>query len=330
MQRVMVEKLRVGVVGAGVQGRLHAQTLATMPAVDLVGIADVSQVGRDWAVQTLGVTAYPTMSDMLSAVDAVSICSPDHLHEDVTIEALAAGKRVLLEKPMAISTQSCDRIIASLDDDDALMIGHVLRFDPRVIRAREAVEAGELGEIWHVKVWRCTSQAVGVGIWDRTSVAWFLGIHDIDLVRYVTGLDAEVVAASGRKLLSPNYDVVHATLELSNGALLSMENNWTLPHGRPSRADAGLRVIGEKGSIEVSLSHNDLLFVDRAAAGGNYRDTYFWPSASGEGAYNLKSELDAFVSAALTGGTTPVSAADGRAAVRIIEDIQSVLDEAGN
>ncbi|WP_308797664.1 Gfo/Idh/MocA family protein [Agromyces silvae] len=324
-----MDVLKMAVVGVGVQGKLHAETLAGMPNVELVGVADLSDRNREWAEQTLGVRATSSIADLFPEIDAVSICMPDHLHEQITIEALEAGKRVLLEKPMAVTTESCDRILDALERPDDLMIGHILRFDPRVIRARELVQSGELGEIWHVKVWRCTSQAVGAGIWDRTSVAWFLGIHDIDLVRFVTGLEAEVVHASGRKVLSPSYDVVHATLDLSNGGLLSMENNWTLPHGRPSRADAGLRIIGERGSVEVSLSHNDLLHVDRDAAGGNYRDTYFWPSPSGEGAFNLKSELDAFVTSARTGGPTPVSGADGRAAVQVVEAIEAALDDAG-
>lgn len=322
-----MDRLRMGLVGAGVQGKLHARTLATLRDVELVGVADPVEANRRWARDELGVPAFGAMDDLLGEVDAVSICMPDHLHEDVTVRALAAGRRVLLEKPMAVSTASCDRILDAVIDPDHLMIGHILRFDPRVIRAREIVRSGELGEIWHVKVWRCTSQAVGAGIWDRTSVAWFLGIHDIDMVHFVTGLQAEVVHASGRKVLSPSHDVVHATLRLSDGSLLSMENNWTLPHGRPSRADAGLRVVGSKGTVELNLSHSDLLYVDRAATAGTYLDTYFWPSRSGDGAYNLRTELDAFVASALTGGPTPVSGEAGRAAVRVIESIESALED---
>jgi predicted dehydrogenase len=317
----------MGLVGAGVQGRLHARTLLTMDSVELVAVADPSDVGQDWA-RSQGLEAVGSMDELIDRVDAVSICMPDHLHEDATIAALGSGKRVILEKPMAVSTDSCDRILeAAAVDPDALMIGHVLRFDPRVIRARELVMAGDLGDVWHVKVWRCTSQAVGAGIWDRTSVAWFLGIHDIDLVRFVTGLDAELEWASGRRFLSSTIDVVHAALRLSNGGLLSMENNWTLPHGRPSRADAGIRIIGSRGSVEVDLSHTDLLHVDRDGA-GNYLDTRFWPAGDGGGAYNLLSELGAFVESARRGGPSPVSGADGREAVRVIESIQAALDRA--
>jgi len=322
-----MDRLRVGVIGVGVQGKLHARTLLSLRAAELVGVADISAENRSWAESEVGVATYADYTELLPDTDAVVICMPDHLHEEVTIAALRAGKRVLLEKPMAVSTASCDRILAAAPDADALMIGQSLRFDARIIRAREVVRSGELGEIWHVKVWRCTSQAVGAGIWDRTSVAWFLGIHDIDAVRSVTGLEAEVVMADGRKILSPNWDLVHATLRLSNGALVSMENNWTLPHGRPSRADAGLRVVGEKGTIEVSLSHNDLLRVDRETNQAVYLDTYNYPSRTIEGGFALKTELDAFVSAALTGAPSPVNGLEGRANVAIIEQIEAKLAE---
>ncbi|MFI0793480.1 Gfo/Idh/MocA family protein [Micromonospora rubida] len=319
-----MDRLRIGVVGIGVQGQLHARALRDVSQADLVAVADVSPQNRSWAENNLGVRAVPEIEALLDDVDAVSICTPDHLHEAAALTALAAGKRVLLEKPMALSTASCDRILAGRPDPDSLMIGHVLRFDPRVTRLREVVRSGELGDIWHVKVWRCTSQAVGAGIWDRTSVAWFLGIHDADLLRFVTGRDVEVTGAIGRKVLSPSHDVVHATVRFDDGAIGTMENNWTLPHSRPSRADAGLRIVGEHGILEMDLSHNDLMYARRDGA-ANYLDTYFWPSRNGGGAYNLRTELEAFVDAALVGGPTPVSGEDGRAAVAVVEGIEAAL-----
>jgi predicted dehydrogenase len=296
-----------------------------MSEVEFVGITETNAERRAKVAQEFGVRGYERLDQMLGDVDALSICTPDHLHEEPTLQALGAGKRVLLEKPMGVSTASCDRILAGRRNPNALMIGHILRFDPRVIRAREIVQAGDLGDIWHVKVWRSTSQAVGVGIWDRTSVAWFLGVHDADLLRFITGREAEVVAALGRNVLSPAMeDVVHVLLRLQGGPIATMENSWTLPHSRPSRADAGFRLIGAKGAIEMSLSHNDLQLVPREGNAVNL-DTYFWPSRSGAGAFNLKTEIEAFVSAARSGGPTPVSGEDGRAAVALIEAIETAM-----
>ncbi len=109
-----MDQLRIAVVGIGVQGKLHAKTLLTRTDIDFVGVVDPVEANRKWAEEELGVRAFTAMDEVLDQVDAVTICMPDHLHEDITIAALAAGKRVLLEKPMAISTESCDRILISI------------------------------------------------------------------------------------------------------------------------------------------------------------------------------------------------------------------------
>jgi predicted dehydrogenase len=298
-----------------------------MRDVELVAVADVSAENREWAEKTLGVPAFTDYAELLAVVEAVTICMPDHLHEEVTVAALRSGVRVLLEKPMSVTSESCDRIIAAARDDRQLMIGHILRFDPRVLRARDLVASGALGEIWDVRVWRCTSEAVGAGIWDRTSVAWFLGIHDIDLVRFVTGQELDVLSAHGRSVRSQQADAVHAILRLSGGALVNLSTNWLLPHSRPSRADAGLRIVGEGGSVEIDLSHVDALFAERGA-GANYLDTRFWPAGENT-AFNLRSELEAFIASALADGPSPVSAEEGRAAVRVAEDVAAALSVSG-
>jgi predicted dehydrogenase len=319
--------MRIGVLGAGVQGKLHAQTLAGLAGVELAGVADLLPANREWAQATLDVPTCPTLDELLPQVDAVSICLPDHLHEQPAIAALDAGVHVLLEKPMALSTDACDRIAAHVADGTTLMIGHVLRFDPRVIRARELVTSGAIGEVWDLQVWRCTSQAVGQGIWDRTGVQWFLGIHDADLVRFLTGQELEVLSAHAASRFSEQVDVVHATLRLSGGGLATMNESWLLPHSRPSRADAGVKIVGEKGLIEIDLSHSDLLLASREGD-ASFRDTRFWPSESGEGAFNLRTELEEFVRAVREGAPSPVTAADGRAAVAVVEEIDARLGRA--
>jgi len=318
--------MRIGVVGAGVQGKLHAQTLAGLAGVELIGVADLLPQNREWA-HGQGIPAYGSLDELVPQVDALSICLPDHLHEQPTIAALDAGVHVLLEKPMALSTAACDRISAHVTDRTTLMIGHVLRFDPRVIRARELIQAGAIGEVWDLQVWRCTSQAVGQGIWDRTGVHWFLGIHDADLVRFLTGQELEVVSALAASRFSDQVDVVHAALRLSGGGLVTMNESWLLPHSRPSRADAGVKIVGEKGLIEIDLSHSDLFLASREGD-ASFRDTRFWPSDSGAGAFNLKTELDEFVRVVREGRPSPVTASDGRAAVAVIEQIDARLGRA--
>jgi predicted dehydrogenase len=323
------EVIRAAVIGMGWMGGLHAGVYQRLAGVELVGVVEPDAAKRGLLAREYGVGVHEDVDSLLDAgsCDVVSVCAPDHLHAQAAIPMLAAGARVLVEKPLATTTEDARRILAARPDTDALTVGHILRFDPRVIRCREVVQSGELGEIWHVEVWRDTTRAVATAPSQRTSVAWFLGIHDADLVRFVTGLEVEQVSAAGRAVLSPHPDVVYANVRYAGGAVGTMENNWTLPDGRPNRALAGLRVTGSNGLIELDLGHVDLLRSDDTTS--VRLDTRTWPSREWTGSSNIQAEVAAFVAAAAAGAPTPVSGEDGLAAVRVVELIHRSLDKDG-
>lgn len=319
--------LKAAVVGMGWMGGLHAGVYRRADGVELVGVVEPDRSRRDRLAAEYGAPVYDDIEPLLGRCDVVSVCTPDHLHVPATTALLHAGARVLVEKPLATSVADAERILAARPDPAALSVGHILRFDPRVIRMRELVRSGELGDIWHVEVWRDTTRGVAVAPSQRTSVAWFLGIHDADLVRFVTGLEAERVSAVGRAVLSEHADVVYATIHYRGGVVGSMENNWTLPDGRPNRALAGLRVMGANGALELDLGHVDLL---RATATGAVNlDTRTWPSTEWSGTSNIQAEVTAFIDAARTGGPAPVPGEDGLAAVRVIEMVHRSLAASG-
>lgn len=319
--------LRAAVVGMGWMGGLHAGVYRRLDGVELVGVVEPDRSKHETLGRDLQVPVHDTLTPLLGEVDIVSVCAPDHLHVDTTVPFLQAGARVLVEKPLAMSVQDGERILAARPDPDALAVGHILRFDPRVIRAREMVQSGRLGDIWHVEVWRDTTRVVAVLPSQRTSVAWFLGIHDADLVHFVTGLKAEAISAVGRPVLSSFADVVYANVRYEGGVVGSMENNWTLPDGRPNRALAGLRVMGSAGSVEIDLGHMDMLYATDTSAVN--LDTRTWPSAEWAGVSNIQTEVTAFAHAARDKAPTPVSGEDGLAAVRVVEMIHRSLDRGG-
>ncbi|MDA8310808.1 MAG: Gfo/Idh/MocA family oxidoreductase [Actinomycetota bacterium] len=311
------------VSGVGLMGRLHAGEYASMEDVELVGLVE-PDVARHEALRQeyqVPVAAHPEV--FLGECDVVSVCAPDHLHLAAVSPWLAAGARILLEKPLAMSVQEGQEILAGRRHVDDLMIGHILRFDPRVIRIRELVRSGQLGEVKQVEVWRSTTRTVGATPSSRTSVAWFLGIHDADLVRFTTGLELDSLSSVGSRWCSDHYDAVYSLIRYTSGAIGTMSNYWTLPDGRPNRAHAGLRVIGSTGSVETDLGHIDLLH--STMTGAVNPDTRFWPSATHTGVSNIGVELRAFVDAAKTGAPTPVSGEDGLAAVSVIERIHAEL-----
>jgi predicted dehydrogenase len=319
----MTQRKTAAVVGMGWMGSLHAAAYRAHPDVELVGVVEtdperVAQLEREQGPRAVG-----TLDELLDEVDLVSVCTPDHQHVDVAVHALAAGKRTLVEKPLAMDPGEARRILDARRHPDDLMVGQILRFDPRVVRARELVVSGALGELWHVEVWRNTTRGVAAVPSERTSVGWFLGIHDADLLLHLTGLSVRSVTAEGRRLFSAHLDVVHALVDLEGGVVGRMENAWTLPDTRASRAHAGVRLSGSEACIEVDLSHHGLLISDQR--GTVERDVVNWPSDAGQGPSNIQREVDAFVLAAQKNGPAPVS---GEAGLRAVELVARIHDAA--
>lgn len=315
--------LRAVVSGVGLMGRLHAGEYASMEDVQLVGLVEPNLARHEALRQEFQVPVASAPDAFLGQCDVVSVCAPDNLHLPAVLPWLADDVRVLLEKPLAMSVRDGEEILAARRHVDDLMIGHILRFDPRVIRARELVRSGALGEVRQVEVWRSTTHAVGSTPSLRASVAWFLGIHDADLVRFTTGLEVDSVSSVGSHWRSDHYDAVYSLIRYETGAIGTMSNYWTLPDGRPNRAHAGLRVIGSTASVETELGHVDLLH--STMTGAVNPDTRFWPSATHLGVSNIGVELRTFVDAAKNGAPTPVPGEDGLAAVRVIEEVHAQL-----
>jgi len=321
-----MEKLRVGVIGLGMMGVFHAKVYKNLPGVELVGGYDVSAASAENFTKQLGVKTYATYEDMLKDVDAVSVCTPDHLHKEPILKALAAGVRCLVEKPLATSTADCMEILAARPDPTYIMVGHLLRFDPRVWHARTAVQNGTLGKICSINIWRNNSRAAGLRICQYTSVAWFLGIHDIDAVHFITGRKVIKISANGKNFFTPHYDYVVSNLELEDGIIVTMENGFTLPNERFTGMLGGIRIIGELGMIEVDMNHNGVCLTTQEQGRSLMQDTYHWPLIGGEHYGDLRAELEAFVKAAANKELPPVTGEDGTEAVKVIEQIMAYLD----
>jgi predicted dehydrogenase len=272
-----IKPLRVGVVGAGMMGELHAAVYRSLPDVTLQWIVELDSARAARAASRLGVPVHPPGAVRWSEVDAVSICTPDHVREPVR-DALATGVPVLVEKPLATSSAEASGLIATRQRPEQLMVGHLLRFDPRLIEARAALP--KIGRLWSVRCWRSNTLAGAARIGPRTSVAWFLGIHDVDVVRWVTGQDIVEVRARGRKIVSPHYDFVQVHALLADGTPLDLHWSWLLPVQRPSVLQAGLELVGVDGMLEVDLEHHAVALTSQPAGRARHLDTYHWPATA--------------------------------------------------
>ena len=173
--------LRVGVVGTGAMGQNHVRIYHEMEGVELAGIADVDEqrvnsLAKQYEIE--GFTDYRQLFD--HDLDAVSIVVPTKLHRQVVFEALEAGLDVLVEKPIADTIENANAMIAKAKEVNRnLMVGHIERFNPAVMRLKEIIESGILGKIVSISTRR-------VGPYNPrirdVGVILDIGVHDICLL----------------------------------------------------------------------------------------------------------------------------------------------------
>lgn len=296
--------VRWGVIGLGWFGEIHADTLADMVGIELAAfstrrperlndLADKYQVaGRFTDYRAL-------LAD--PSVDAVSITTHINDHCNIAIDALRAGKHVLLEKPMAATVAECDRIVqAARESDHLFMVGHICRFDPRVVLAKEAIDAGRLGRIISMHARRNLSKAVGAANLDKISALMGDGIHDADLMLWLTGAAPVSVYAQEVHPGACKYpDCGWAMMRLDNGAVGVVESIWHLPNSTPFTIDARMEIIGTEGALYVNCGQAGLEI--HAADGLSMPDTMYWPTLFGERFGVLRAELRYFANCIVQG-----------------------------
>lgn len=320
--------LRVAVVGLGWMGYDHSRVIARHPGAELVAVLDLDRARREEVAAELGVRAADSLEEVLDDVDAVSVCTPDHTHEPLVLTALAARKRVLVEKPMATSAAAARRMVAAASwDANALTVGHLLDADARVERARHILRSGGIGELWHVRVRRHASRAVAQHVGDNSSVGWFGTIHDADLLLDLVGATPVSVRATGISgLVNKGWDLIDAVVKFDNGVYATLHESWTLASGRANRSDSGLALIGSEGSLEIDLGHGQVLHSrhDSSVA----PDVMHYPSAELRDSSDLQVQLDRWIRSG-PGEQLGVSGQRALAAVELVEWIHNELAAQG-
>jgi predicted dehydrogenase len=240
---MVMERVRVAVIGAGFIADYHLAALATVPQASVCAIASRSAVKAEALARRWGVALATTDVDRVlegSAVDAVIITTPDDTHEDLAIRAAKARKAVLLQKPMATDSAACRRIIAAAREAGVdLQVSFMHRYFEEVVRAGALIREGAIGRVESLRIrnatpgpdwsdWFFKRDRIGAG------AVLQLGTHGIDLVEYLFGAIDAVSArtatlratrrlADGREVPVENSDSAWATYTLASGAVASHE-----------------------------------------------------------------------------------------------------------
>lgn len=322
------DNLRVAVVGMGLMGMLHTHILNALRGVDLVGVVEIDEERREAAAGEFGVPGYGSLEEILDGIDAVSITLPDELHVAACSAALQAGRFVLVEKPLATNVEDAKRILDAQIAPDRLMVGQLLRFDLRLAELKRRIDGGELGTLELVKVNRANGRAAVARLKGRASVTAFLGVHDLDLLLWLTGGTITEVHAMGRKVFTDKWDLSLAHIKLDTGVIASVENHWLINAASARSALAGIQVFGDKGQAVLDLSTDELELATDALGSTRRIDSRNWTHDGGVSGGSLRREIECWIEAIRDGAPMPVSGEDGMRAVVALNQVEEALERA--
>lgn len=317
--------LRVAVVGMGLMGTLHARILQRLCGVEVVGAVDVDAARLAEVGQVLGVSTFRSLPEVIDGADAVCVTLPDELHVEACVLALQRGKYVLVEKPLAPNEADARRILDAQVAPGRLMVGHLLRFDLRLLELKRRMAAGHFGQVDFVRIHRANTRGGVARLGGRVSVSAFLGVHDLDLLLWLTDARVARASARGRKVFTGQWDVVLAHLDLDNGILASVENHWLIHDALARSCIAGLQVFGTKGTAVLDLSTDELEVATDELGATRRVDSRNWTHDGGITGGSLRRELEAFVECARGGVPVPVTGEDALRAVLAVDLIEASL-----
>ncbi|HJQ93366.1 MAG TPA: Gfo/Idh/MocA family oxidoreductase, partial [Candidatus Thermoplasmatota archaeon] len=218
--------MRLAVIGLGAMGWNHVRVAKELGALSVV--ADMSAEARARAERLHGVPAVADQAAAFALADAVVIATPTSTHVELALAAIAAGKHVLVEKPLADTRHHAVRIVdAAHEAGVVLAVGHIERHNPVVAYAKKALQGDDVGKLLTMTARRVSSYP---GRIRDVGCILDIGIHEMDIARYLAGSEATSVhALAGSSRTDGRED--HAVIQLgfANGVAASIETNWLTP-----------------------------------------------------------------------------------------------------
>lgn len=324
-----MKKIRVAVIGCGaIAQRRHIPEYAGNPNVELIAFVDPKLDRAQEVAAQYGANAYASYEDMLKEEkpDAVSVCTPNGLHAEQSIAAAKAGAHVLVEKPMAVTDEEAEQMIAAAKEAGVyLMVGHNQRLMPPHVKAKQILDSGILGR---VLTFRTSFGHPGPEGWSLDGrESWFfrkeeaamgamgdLGVHKSDLIRWL--LNDEVAAVTGfigtlDKKDTDIDDNATIVLRMKSGALGSLVASWTYYKGE----DNSTVIWCENGVLKIGTDPEDQVIVE--LRNGSVERHKVGAIATNE-AQTTSGVIDEFVNSILNQSPPSISGEEGRKSLQVI------------
>jgi predicted dehydrogenase len=308
--------LKTAVIGVGYLGRFHAQKYAALDNAELVGVADASEENAQRVAEECGTEAYTDYRELLGKVDAVSIVVPTQLHYQVAKDCLENGIHVLLEKPMTVTVEEADELIAiAAEKELVLQIGHLERFNSAVLALQPVLTQPQFIESHRLAPFNPRGADVNVVL--------DLMIHDIDIIQSLVGSPIAKIDANGVSVLTEEHDIANARITFESGCVANVTASRVSM--KPQRK---MRIFQPDAYVSVD-------FQDKVLSVHHKGEKEMFPGipeiTSEESIFEnsdaILAEAEAFLGAIANNSAPPVTGEDGRQALDTAIRISELLNK---
>ena len=307
------QKLRVGVVGIGYLGKFHVEKYASIPEVQIVGLADrIVARAKEWA-DKLGSKAFSDYQELLGAVDVVSVAVPTDQHHRVAKDFLQSGSDVLLEKPISSTLWEAEDLISTTQKyGRILQVGHLERFNPAILAVREKIRTPLFIEAHRLTPFR--------GRGTEVDVVLDLMIHDLDIILNVVRSKVEHIHAVGVPVLTEKVDIANARIQFEGGCVANITAS------RISIEDQRrLRIFQPDTYLAVDYASKKVAMYRRIPASGRPNAEIISEQVPVEPGDALEMEIRSFLRSSMNRTTPLVTGEDGKKALALAMDINEQI-----
>lgn len=310
---------KIGIIGFGRIGRIHFTTVKKLKNVEIVAVADPFADKMTDVFDQYGVEHYSDdFNEIINNpdIDTVFICSPTDTHAKIAMASAKAGKDIFCEKPIDLDVKRVEEVLAEVKKAGvAFQVGFNRRFDPNFVKAKEAVVAGEIGDVHVIKITSRDPEAPPLS-YVKSSGGIFVDmtIHDFDMARFLADSEPVEIFAVGDALINKeiqqvdDIDTAIITIKFANGAMAVIDNSRQAAYGYDQRVE----VFGSQGMVkcENNTPTQTTLFTKDGVV--KDKPLYFFLERYLE---SFEEELVQFFKALETGQETPVVGQDGLGAL---------------
>ena len=329
--------VNVAVVGCGYWGPNLIRNFRSLPECRVKTICDADPKRLEHQKQMYpDVQTTTEFAGILadSSIDAVALATPVNTHHTLATQSLEAGKHTFIEKPMATSSDQCRALIDLAKQRNlALMVGHTFVYTAPVLKIKEIIASGEIGEVMYI-----SSRRLNLGLFQKDiNVAWDLAPHDISIILFIMDHDPVSVNCQGKAHINPAIeDVTNMTINFANGGIAMVQSSWIDP-----RKIRETTIVGSKRMIVYDDNEplEKIKIYDKCVEVPPHYDTY----AEFHFSYHygdmhapylkqiepLKVECRQFLDSLQNGQKSPSSGEEGMKVVQILEAASCSLKNGG-